>query len=60
VDGIARAVGEALGALPGHIANVIGGGLRALVAIGETALPGPLLPIAVVGALLGLAWLIRR
>jgi hypothetical protein len=60
VDGLSRSVGNGVGSLVSTAFDTIGGTFRFIVASANEALPGGLLPLAVIGTLAGIAWFLRR
>ncbi|HUG30236.1 MAG TPA: hypothetical protein VMQ65_06985 [Candidatus Limnocylindria bacterium] len=55
-----RAIGEGVSGLVGGSIDALGIAFSTIVGALQTALPGPLLPIAIVGAIVVLALLYKR
>lgn len=57
---LARSIGEGISGLVAGSISAIGAGVGSMVGALQTALPGPLFPIVVGGAIVLIAWWVLR
>ena len=60
VGDLGRTIGDGIGGLVGHAVAALAAAYDSIVATLQSSLPGPALPILLVGVVLGLGWLITK
>lgn len=60
VGDLGRAIGDGIGGLVGHAFGALAAAYDSIAATFQSILPGPTLPIVLVGAVLIVGWLVLR